>query len=178
MVIFHKETLEKELTAEEIEKQRLRAIENSDAWRDHAKLHAQSGWDAAQLHIPGEAILGEREDPVRARFGLAQKPRESTKEVATAASVSYGAQHISQQHNITYTAAGNKSDLWASCNCGAEFKAEQKGGELKVTSYGVPGTDAKATSYAVSSASSSSSYEKGTASSGYTTATQSTASYN
>jgi len=148
MVIFHKEkTIERELTTDEVEKERLRTIQNSDAWKNHAVLHKKAGLGEAQLHISGEALFGEG-DPVRERFGLSQQRTETTVETKKGETASYGAQHSNPGH-LSYTAAGSQPDLWASCNCGAEFKAENKSGKFEVKAYGVVGSDQKATSYAV-----------------------------
>lgn len=146
MVIFQRETIERELSKEELERERLRAIQGSDAWKQHAVLHKQAGLGDAQLHISGEPLFGGR-DFVRERFGLeqTQKPvaAETPKKEST---VSYG--HTQASH-VSYSSAGSQPDLWASCNCGAEFKAEDKEGKLEVKSYGVVGSDSKATAYAV-----------------------------
>ena len=147
MVIFQSTNLERQLSPQEMERERLRAIEGSDAWRQHAALHSQSGLGKAQLHLSGEPLFGE-EDAVRVRMGLPQREKQSEQIIPKTESVSYGAQHTSG--HATYTAPGSQPGLWASCNCGAEFKAEEKGGKLQVTSYGVVGTDKKATTYAVS----------------------------
>ncbi len=173
MVIFQKkESLEKELSSEEIAKLRLRDIENSDAWRKHAALHSPK--NPARLHVSGEPIFGEK-DAVRERMGLRQEERavlpENTKKDT---GVSYGVQHGSPGH-VSYVSAGSQPDLWASCDCGAEFKAEKKGTGFEVKSYGVVGSDTKATSYLIKNSSTASysggesfsSYNKAAASSTY-----------
>ncbi|MDP3728966.1 MAG: hypothetical protein Q8R18_05970 [bacterium] len=166
MVIFHKEkTIERELTSEELEKERLRSIQNSDVWKHHAALHKQADLGEAQLHISGEPLFGER-DILRGRFGLPQQRTETTTETKNVETVSYGIQHNNPAHT-TYTAPGSQADLWASCNCGAEFKAENKSGKLEVKSYGVVGSDQKATAYAMNS--SGTSYNNPSSNSGYTT---------
>lgn len=148
MVIFHKkDTLEKELTPEEIEKFRLREIENSDAWKKHAALHSPQ--NPARLHVSTEPLFGEK-DAVRERMGVPQTERKVSYDTRKEAAVSYGAQHMSGAH-ASYVSAGSKPELWASCDCGAEFKAEKKGNSFEVKSYGVVGSDSKATSYAVQS---------------------------
>lgn len=164
MVIFQSTNLERELSSEELERERLRAIEGSDAWRQHATLHQRSGIGKAHLHLSTEPLFGE-EDALRKRMGLPQRKQESQQAIPKAESTSY-AQHTTSGH--AYTAPGSQPGLWASCNCGAEFKAEEKGGKLSVTSYGVVGSDKQATSYAVNS--SNTSYAKSQASSPYTSA--------
>ena len=162
MVIFHAKYLERELSPEEMERERLRAIEGSDTWKNHAALHQKSGLGKAKLHISGEPLFGE-EDAVRTRMGLPQRTKqESSQAIPKNESVSYGQQHTASGH--AYTAPGSQPGLWASCNCGAEFKAEEKGGKLQVTSYGIVGSDNKATGYAISS---SASYGKKESSSTY-----------
>src|SRR3989344_6041105 len=152
MVHFSSSKLERELTPEEMEKERLRAIENSDTWKQHAALHQKAGMGKPQLHISGEPLFGE-EDAVRERMGLPQRTTEEKGNIIPKSEpVSYGVNHNTPGH--AYTAPGSQPGLWASCNCGAEFKAEEKGGKLQVTGYGVVWSDNKATSYAVSSSSS------------------------
>ena len=150
MVIFQPINLERELSPQEMERERLRTIEGSDALRQHAALHSQSGLGKAQLHLSGEPLFGE-EDAVRTRMGLPQQAKQSEQIIPRVESMSYGVQHTSAHGS--YTAPGSQPGLWASCNCGAEFKAEEKGGKLQVTSYGVVGTDSKATTYAVNTSS-------------------------
>ncbi len=164
MVIFQqKETLEKELSSEEIEKIRLREIESSDAWKKHAALHSAN--NPARLHISGEPIFGEK-DHLRERMGIAQKERNISQDsLKKDIEVNYGVKHGSPGH-VSYVSAGSQPDLWGSCDCGAEFKAEKKGNKFEVKSYGVVGSDIKATSYLVSNTSTAS-YSGGESFSGY-----------
>ena len=153
MVIFQrKESLETELSTEEIEKLHLREIENSDAWKKHAALH--SAKNPARLHVSGEPIFGEK-DPVRERMGLVQAEKIPLENLTKDTGVSYGVQHGSPGH-ASYVSAGSRPELWGSCDCGAEFKAEKKGKGFEVTSYGVVGSDTKATSYLVKNTSTAS----------------------
>jgi len=168
MVVFTRETIERELTPEELEKERLRLIEHSPEWQRHASIHQKSGWGKAQLHITGEPVLGETEDAVRTRFGL-QKPRETAQPAQTAAEqITYGIQH--GKEHVTYAGAniGDRPGLWATCNCGAEFKMGQgKDNKPEIKSYGIVGTDSASTQYAVSSGDST--YKATETFSGYTT---------
>lgn len=174
MVIFQKkESLEKELSPEEIERLRLREIENSDAWKKHAALHSAN--NPARLHISNEAIFGEK-DLVRERFGMPQQERIVSPEILKKnTGVSYGVQHGSPGH-ASYVSAGSRPELWASCDCGAEFKAEKKGNSFEVKSYGVVGSDSKATSYLVKNTSTTS-YSGGESFSGYTSSQNTATSY-
>jgi len=174
MVIFQKkESLERELSSEEIEKLRLREIENSDAWKKHAALHSPQ--NPARLHVSGEPIFGEK-DAVRERMGLGQSERTVLVEnVKKETGVSYGVQHGSPGH-VSYVSAGSQPDLWGSCDCGAEFKAEKKGNSFEVKAYGVVGSDTKATSYAVRN-SSNASYSGGESFSSYSKASPSSSTY-
>ena len=173
MVIFHRETIEKELSPEELEKEKLRAIEHSDAWKTHAALHKKAGLGDAQLHISGEPLFGEQ-DAVRARMGLPQKGKQESMPIIKTESLSYGPQHTGE--HSTYTAPGSQPGLWASCNCGAEFKAEEKSGKLQVTTYGVVGSDTKATGYVVNS-SSTAKYTQEQSATSYTSTASSATSY-
>ena len=93
MVIFQSTNLERQLSPEEMERQRLHAIENSDVWKKHAAVHQKSGLGKAQLHLSGEPLFGE-EDAVRTRMGLAQrKTEQSSQGIPKTESVSYGQQH-------------------------------------------------------------------------------------
>ncbi|MSR85934.1 hypothetical protein EXS74_00895 [Candidatus Woesearchaeota archaeon] len=173
MVNFQSTNLERQLSPEEMEQERLRTIEGSDVWRQHAALHQKSGLGKAQLHISGEPLFGE-EDAVRTRMGLPQKTiQESSQVIPKTEPTSYGQQHTPTGHS--YTAPGSQPGLWASCNCGAEFKAEEKEGKLQVTSYGVVGSDSKATGYAVNS--SSSGYGNSGPSSTYVSSSSAQANY-
>ncbi len=151
MVYFSQSKLEKKLTLEEMEKERLHAIENSNTWKKHVKLHKKAGMGKPQLHISGEPLFGE-EDAVLKRMGLPQRTQQDKNRIVSPINEPvYGISHNAPNH--IYIAPGSQPGLWASCNCGAEFKAEEKENKLNVTSYGVVGSDNKATSYAVSSSS-------------------------
>lgn len=161
MVFFKPQTLEIQLTAEELEKLRLRQIEQSEPWKKHAAMHGNAGLDPAQLHVSGEAVLGENADSLRARFGLkGAAPVEQRKDLVVPDTGSYGPNVHKAGEHIAYTGAnqGNRPGLWATCNCGAEFKLEQGKEGPEVKTYGVVGTDTTATGYATSAKQTSPSY--------------------
>lgn len=142
MVFFSRSEpgLEKQLSPEEMEKQKLNAIQHSPQWQEHARLHKQAGWGVAKLHVAEEPIFQNAANPEVVQYVQTQKDTGS-----------YGtspAQHSSEGH---YLGANdpNRSGFWAGCNCGAEFKVESGNKGPEVKSYGVVGTDQKSTSYAV-----------------------------
>ncbi|MBI5797795.1 hypothetical protein HZA98_02740 [Candidatus Woesearchaeota archaeon] len=146
MVFFSRSEpgLEKQLTPEEMEQQKLNAIQHSPQWQEHARLHKQAGWGVAKLHIAEEPILQNAANQELVQY--VQSPKDTG---------SYGAslaQHSSSGGNH-YLGANdpNRSGFWAGCNCGAEFKIESGNKGPEVKSYGVVGTDQKSTNYAVQS---------------------------
>ena len=149
MVIFsRREDLAEKVSPEALKNDVIDAIEHSDAWRDHQKLHVKFGWDDAKLFVAEEMGLGGEKDFVRSRFGLAQKQAVSLEEVKKEEpSHLYGGSAHSGSGGGEYLGAmdPNRVGFSATCECGVNVSAQKdEDGQVKTTVYEVAASANKA----------------------------------
>ncbi len=154
MVIFStKSNIEKQVSPESMDEEKMYLIENSDPWKQHLAMHKKAGLGNAKLFVSGEAVLGEKRDPLRERLGL-KKEEQNNSDVKEGEpkieNITYGPKE-NDSSNIYTTSTHNHSSnaymgsnnpdrpgFWATCNCGAEFNANvAEDGHLEIKTYTV-----------------------------------------
>lgn len=182
-----RETIEAKLTPEELEKIKLSKIQHSREFRDHVKFHEEmrregSNIGAPVLHVATEPIFQEKRQTGREQ---STQPREETDRTAEA--VTYASRdqpggtggtytpHTSEAHSYAGANVGDRPGLWATCNCGVQFKLDEKKDGTSVTTYN-PTTLASGAQSAYGTSSSSTTYTTETSATSYSTS-QSKATY-
>ena len=115
-------TIESQVSVKDVEKAQMKVIENSDAWKEHQKQHAN-----ARLHMMSdkkegefEKLLGKKEEKVSDEQ---VNPKKAEDVIAKA--VTYGRGNASEEKKGNpYFGGHDHGTIMASCDCGQTFKSQ------------------------------------------------------
>ena len=134
-----REGIEEKVSNKSIQESRLRIIETSDVWKQHAKTHKDAHLMVIEPTRPPENIrqmlTGELEPYATKR--ATEHVSYGTAKASQGVTYAERSQTITGGNGYVHANHPSRPDFFAGCPCGVVFKEEEQNNKMKVSSYGV-----------------------------------------
>ena len=130
-------TIDNTLSIKEVEKSQLKVIENSEAWKEHQKQHADAKLQLASEKKEGgfEALLQKQDNKLLKAAGMTPeaKPDEADKKKKEDSfgqvdnAYTRGGNIEAKKGGNIYSGGHDHGTIMASCTCGQTFKSDEDG---------------------------------------------------